>query len=93
MSGTLIYWVPDGENRLRQLRLTVCSSEDGEGGGTASRRRKMLTRILREASGQGGSLSYRDLCMIMLASKATIKRDISHLRRMGLEMPVGHKAA
>jgi hypothetical protein len=93
MSGTLIYWVPDGENRLRLLRLTVCSEEDGASGGLASQRRKRLTRIIKEALGQGASLSYRDLSMIMLASKSTLKRDISHLRRMGFEMPIGHKVA
>lgn len=93
MSGTLIYWVPDGEGRLKLLRLTVCSDEDADGGGLANQRRRRLTRILSEASGQGASLSYRDLSMIMLASKSTLKRDVSYLRSHGLEMPIGHRAA
>jgi hypothetical protein len=93
VSGTLTYWVPDGENRFRMLRLTVCSDEDGAGRGLASLRRRRLTRILREASGQGASLSYSDLSMIMLASKSTLKRDVSYLRKLGISMPIGRRVA
>jgi|Deesub1362A_J573_1020465.scaffolds.fasta_scaffold00004_413 Fic family protein len=89
MSGTLIYWAKDGSNRFKSLRLTVCSEEDRHSRSLASLRRKRLSRILNEALTQGARLSYSDLCMIMLASKATLKRDVSHLRRLGMEVPLG----
>lgn len=93
MVGTLIYWVPEGTDRFRQLKLTVCSDDDGLAEGLAGRRRRMLCRILREASVQGVNLSYRDLCMIMLSSKSTLKRDVNYLRGLGVDIPIGHKAA
>ena len=89
MSGTLIYWVKDGENTLRSLRLTVCAEDDRLSNGLAARRRKRLNRILQEALRQGARLSYRDLSMIMLSSKATLKRDVSHLRNLGMDIPLG----
>ena len=90
MSGILTYIVNTGENSLRSLRLTVCSEEDRAGGGClADVRRKKLNRLLNEALTQGARLSYRDLGMIMLTSKATLKRDVSHLRRSGMEIPLG----
>jgi DNA-binding transcriptional ArsR family regulator len=81
MSGTLVYWVPEGGNRIRSLKLTVCSDEDH--GGVSFVRRKRLSRLLKEASMQGAKLSYADLCMIMLASRATLKRDMNYLRKAG----------
>jgi hypothetical protein len=93
MSGTLVYWVPDGMDRFRLLKLTVCSDEDGESGGLASRRRMRLSRILREATRQGARLSYSDLSMIMLSSKSTLKRDVSYLRGLGVDIPIGSRAA
>ena len=89
MSGTLVYWVPEGEGRLRSLRLTVCSEDDRQPEGLADLRRKKLSRILTEATAQGARLSYRDLSMIMLVSKATLKRDVSRLRSLGMEIPLG----
>lgn len=88
MSGTLTYWVSDGENKFRSLRLTVCSDEDRGALGHAERRRRRLSRLIREARNQGASLSYRDLCIIMLTSKATLKRDINFLRSNGMEIPL-----
>ena len=82
MSGTLTYWVQDGKNSLRSVRLTVLS-EDDHGAGVAETRRRRLGRILQEAIWQGARLSYRDLGMIMLTSKATLKRDMNHLRQSG----------
>jgi hypothetical protein len=89
MSGTLTYWVPEGENRLRLLKLTVCAEDEGPKYGVVKLRRKRLSRILSEAVAQGVKLRYKDLSMIMLTSKATLKRDVSHLRGQGLEMPIG----
>lgn len=82
MSGTLVYWVPDDGSRLTALKLTVCSKEDN--GGVPSARRKRLSRIILEANSQGAKLSYRDLSLILLTSKATLKRDINYLKRHGL---------
>jgi hypothetical protein len=89
MNGTLTYWVAEGENRLRLLKLTVCADGEGQECGVAELRRKRLSRILREALAQGARLSYRDLSIIMLTSKATLKRDVSHLREQGVEVPLG----
>jgi len=89
MRGTLTYWVPEGDNRLRLLKLTVCAEDGGHDCGIAELRRKRISRILSEAVAQGARLSYRDLSMIMLTSKATLKRDVSHLREQGVDIPLG----
>lgn len=89
MSGTLTYWVMEGKNRLRSLKLTVCAEDEISNYGVVKLRRKRLSRILSEAVAQGVKLSYKDLSIIMLTSKATLKRDVSHLRGQGLEMPIG----
>ena len=88
MSGTLTYWVSLGENRLRSVRLTLCSADDRDSKGLAELRRRKLSRLLDEAMRQGARLSYRDLSLIMLTSKATLKRDVNHLRRLGQDMPL-----
>lgn len=92
MNGILVYWVPEGENRLRSLRLTVCCDEDRSSVGVAELRRKRLGRILAEAVAQGARLSYRDLSIIMLTSKATLKRDVSLMRGLGMDVPLGTRA-
>lgn len=91
MSGTLTYWVSMGDNMLRTLKLTVCSEDDVSMSGLAALRRKRLSRLLNEAMAQGARLSYSDLRLIMLSSKATLKRDVSYLRRLGQEMPLKGK--
>ncbi len=91
MSGELIYWVPEGGNKIKSLRLTVCADDDSADSGLAELRRKRLSRILGEAVAQGAKLSYRDLSIIMLTSKATIKRDVSHLRQQGVKLPLGRR--
>lgn len=88
MSGTLTYWVSLGENRLRSVRLTLCSADDRVSKGLAELRRRKLSRLLDEAMRQGARLSYRDLSLIMLTSKATLKRDVSYMRRLGQDMPL-----
>jgi hypothetical protein len=89
MRGTLTYWVPEGQNRLRLLKLTVCAEDGEQECGVAELRRRRISRILSEALEQGARLSYRDLSMIMLTSKATLKRDVSLLREQGVEIPLG----
>lgn len=93
MSGTLVYWVNEGNNRLKSVRLTVCSEDDRESGGIAELRRRRLRRIIDEALAQGARLSYRDLSMIMLTSRATLKRDLKYLRERGTGLPLSGKAA
>jgi hypothetical protein len=88
MGGTLTYWVDDGKDRLVPLRLTIGSEGGGRRQSLAGLRRKRLARILREAQVQGIRLTYRDLGMIMLTSRATLKRDVTYLRGQGVEVPV-----
>ncbi|MDP2166843.1 MAG: DUF1670 domain-containing protein [Thermodesulfovibrionales bacterium] len=88
MSGTLTYWVSTGGNKLMSLRLTVCTADDRRSIGLADLRRRKLSRLLNEALMQGARLSYKDLSLIMLTSKATLKRDVSYLRRLGMDMPL-----
>ncbi|MDA8434176.1 MAG: DUF1670 domain-containing protein [Nitrospiraceae bacterium] len=78
MKGNLVYWVREGNERMRSLRLTVCSEKDSDvlsRGGLAELRRLRAQRLVSEAEKQGARLSYRDLSLILLASKSTLKRD------------------
>lgn len=84
MKGMLTYWVGEGKNMLRTLRLTVCDAGDSGAGGMAEIRRRRLARIINEAAAQGARLSYRDLNMIMLVSRATLKRDMNRLKSAGV---------
>ena len=83
MKGILTYWVKDGANSLRSVKLTLCSKDDSDVSGSAAVRRKRLVRIMDESRSQRVRLSYGDLAMILLVSRATIKRDFSYLRRLG----------
>jgi hypothetical protein len=84
MKGRLVYWAKSGKSTLKSLTLTVTSDEDSETQGLSSlselRQRKILM-LLEEAQNQGVKLSYRDLSLILLTSKATLKRDIRDIRR------------
>lgn len=84
MNGFLTYWTHESRVLLKSLRLTVCTSGDMEAIGAlglAEVRRRRLLRILGEARRQGAHLTYRDLSLILLTSKATLKRDMRELRR------------
>lgn len=83
MSGTLTYWVSLGGKNLKSLRLTLCAKDDFEAQGLVELRRRRLCRLLSEAQKQGARLSYRDLSLIMLTSRATLKRDLNYLRHIG----------
>jgi len=85
MKGRLIYKVEDGHN-LRQLNLTVCLEEDLKHSNLSEVRRQRIIRLLYEAKEQGCLLSYKDLHLILLSSLATLKRDISYLRKHGVEI-------
>lgn len=89
MDGTMTYWKRDAENGFKELRLTVMSEGEKEQSGLSALRRRMLMRILSEARNQGARLTYSDLSVIMLSSRATLKRDVGYLRSLGHEVPVG----
>jgi hypothetical protein len=89
ISGTLNFLAHDGRNRYRSLRLTVCSGGDWSNASSVDMRRARLGRLMEEATTQGARLSYRDLTMITLSSRATLKRDVRHLRRLGFNIPMG----
>lgn len=76
--GTVTYYVRSGRDTLRQVKLTLCCEKDMEllKRGISSLRRVRLKRLMNEAASQGVRLSYRDLSLLLLASKATIKRDL-----------------
>lgn len=89
MDCTLTYWIKDLEKGLRELRLTVMSEGEEGREGLASLRRTRLLRLVEEARLQGGRLTYSDLSVIMLSSRATLKRDVGYLRGLGHNVPVG----
>ncbi|MCX7793699.1 MAG: DUF1670 domain-containing protein [Thermodesulfovibrionales bacterium] len=77
--GIITYYVRDGKNTLRGIKLTLCCKEDLEylkSSGVSMLRKLRIRRLLQEAMAQGVRLSYRDLSLLLLASKATIKRDL-----------------
>ena len=85
MQGRLIYKIEDG-HRLMSLSLTVCHEDDLNHVSLSELRRKRIIRLLKEAKEQGYLLSYKDLNLILLSSLATLKRDISYLRKQGIEV-------
>lgn len=77
--GQITYYVRDKGNTLKGIKLTLCCEEDREylkREGVSGLRKRRLRRLLEEAMAQGVRLSYRDLSLLLLASKATIKRDL-----------------
>jgi len=79
MKGNLVYWVRESRDRLKSLNLTVWAEKDRdilETKGLAELRRTRLRRLIEESRRQGVRLSYRDLSLILLTSKSTLKRDI-----------------
>jgi hypothetical protein len=79
MTGNLIYWVRESRDRLKSLKLTVCCERDSDvlnEFGLAELRKQRIQRLLAEAREQGAKLSYKDLSLILLTSKATLKRDL-----------------
>ena len=68
------------------LQLTVCAEDDLKYTSLSELRRKRIMRLLREAKEQGYLLGYKDLNLILLSSLATLKRDISYLKKQGLEI-------
>jgi hypothetical protein len=79
MKSKLVYWMREGRERLKSLNLTVCCEGDSDvlgSLGLAELRRQRMLRLIEEAREQGARLTYRDLSLILLTSKATLKRDM-----------------
>ncbi len=77
--GTITYYVRDGKNTMRCIKLTLCCEQDFnymKSSGISMLRKLRIKRLMQEAMQQGVRLSYRDLSLLLLASKATIKRDL-----------------
>lgn len=82
-SGKLTYWVRDGKNTMRSLKLTVCDRHDVSvirEAGVSELRRVRIKRLLVESLQQGVKLTHKDLSLILLTSLATIKRDLKALK-------------
>jgi hypothetical protein len=86
MKSILTYWVLEGKQRYKPVRLTVFSENDTDAHTQSEFRRLRLKRILAEALQQDARLGYSDLEMILLSSRATIKRDIRFLRDSGVDV-------
>ena len=91
MDCMLTYWIKDAEEGPKALRLTVMSGDEAGWSGLSTLRRMRLLRIVAEARVQGHRLTYSDLSVIMLSSRATLKRDVTYLRSLGHEVPVGRE--
>lgn len=79
MKGNLVYWVRENSDIIRSLRLTIWAARDHdilETQGLAELRRQRMQRLIDESKSQGVRLSYKDLSLILLTSKSTLKRDI-----------------
>lgn len=84
MRGQLTYWARQGRSTLKSLKLSVCTERDMEvicSSGLAESRRNRIVRLIEEARGQGVRLTYKDLSLILVTSKATLKRDMREIRR------------
>jgi hypothetical protein len=79
MKARLVYWMRESRERLKGVTLTYCCDDDSDvlsRSGLAELRRQRALRLLKEAETQGAKLSYRDLSLILLTSKSTLKRDL-----------------
>ncbi|MDA8104003.1 MAG: DUF1670 domain-containing protein [Nitrospiraceae bacterium] len=79
MKCSLVYWMREGSERLKSLKLTYCCDNDIEvlnRSGLAELRRHRMLRLMEEAEKQGARLTYRDLSLILLTSRSTLKRDM-----------------
>lgn len=86
--GKVEYLVFDGNGAEPvSLWLTLIGQGDEETlrrEGLAGLRRKRIMRLTQEAEEQGQTLSYEDLCNLLLSSLATVKRDVHCLESQGI---------
>ncbi len=84
MEGNLVYWMRESRERLKSLKFTYCCENDRDvlsRSGLAELRRYRMLRLIKEAEKQGARLSQRDLSLILLTSRATLKRDLRMMER------------
>lgn len=84
MECNLVYWMRESRERLKGLKFTYCCDNDLailNSSGLAELRRQKALRLMAEAEKQGARLSYRDLSLILLTSKSTLKRDMRNRAR------------
>ena len=75
-------WRNPEYERARELNETRGREQE-----RAARAREIRKNLfVHEAKEQGCLLSYKDLHLILLSSLATLKRDISYLRKHGVEI-------
>ena len=67
----------------RALKLTAISDNERVRSGLAAVRRERLSRTFIEARLHGGRHTCSALCIILLASRYTLKRDVGYLRSSG----------
>ena len=81
MKCDLVYWMRESKERLKSLNLTYCCQHDLDvlhKSGLAALRKQRALRLMEEAMRQGTRLSYRDLSLILLTSRSTLKRDMKN---------------
>ncbi len=75
----------------RVLRLTLIGQGDEDTlrtEGLAGLRRKRVLRLACEAHLQGSPIGYEDLSSLLLASLATLKRDVNSIEKNGRSVPL-----
>ncbi len=80
---------PTTECRWVAVVLTLDSAVDRTVAldGLAALRRGKIERLTREAQEQGALLTQDDLARLLCTSRSTVKRDIAHLRAVGIAVP------
>lgn len=76
---------------LKALRLTLIGQGDEDTlrtEGLAGLRRKRVLRLACEAYLQGSPIGYEDLSSLLLASLATLKRDVNSIEKNGHTVPL-----
>ncbi len=79
MNGKLMWFVKNGKDTIRSIKLSLCCEKETEilrKKGIGELRRQRLRRLLEEAFHEGVRLSHTDLTLILLTSKSTLKRDL-----------------
>jgi hypothetical protein len=83
--------VDENEPAGKPVKLTLHNPEEDlpvyKKSGLHGLRQHKIVRITNEAIDQGGVLSYEDIAFILTCSVITIKRDMSHMRKMGIILP------
>ena len=76
MKWVVHYYTPSGKNSRRRVTFYLTSPYRG----VSDNRKKSIKDILAQARRQGVKIRVKDLCLILSASQATVKRDLKALR-------------